>query len=209
MVWSGIALFYFACLVFGFLSAFFGIIFGEISGHGFGHGGIDHGIGHGGFGHSADIHGIHTAGHEFAGGDSGSNMPGASVMNSITIATFVGFLGISGLVSVWWLKLGAFASVLFSLPASIVIAAIEFYLYVKLFVYAQASSEATMDDVLGCEAVVISSIPGDRVGEISYVVKGSRFTAPAASEDGEEISRGTKVRVINIRGATLIVKPIW
>lgn len=205
MIWSGIALLYFACLVFGFLTAFIGIIFGGMGhgglDHGIGHGGFDHGIGHGGdgFAHNADIHGI-------AGGS--DNMPGASIMNTITIATFVGFFGIAGLLAVWVFKLDPIPSVAFAFPVSVVIAVVEFYLYVKVFIHAQASSEATMSDVLGCEAVVISGIPEKRVGQISYVVKGSRFTAPAASVDGEEIARGSKVRIVNIRGATLMVKSL-
>lgn len=203
-MWSPIALFYFACLLFGFLFALIGAIFGELGSHL--HIGVgDHDVG---MGHDVDMgHDIaHDVGH---GGDAGgAHGPGASVLNSLTVTTFIGSLGIAGLTSVWYFKLGPLESLVFSVPVAVVLAACEFLLYVKVFINAQASSEATLSEVLGCEAEVLASIPGDRVGQIGYVVKGSRYTAPAASADHEDIPRGTRVRVVNIRGTTFVVRPM-
>jgi membrane protein implicated in regulation of membrane protease activity len=55
---------------------------------------------------------------------------------------------------------------------------------------------------------VAAGIPEGRVGQINYTIKGSRFTAPAVSNDGTEIPRGTRVIIVNIRGTTLVVRPL-
>lgn len=205
-MWTGIAIFYFACLAFGFVFALIGAVFGELGGH------FHIGIGahHVDFGHGVNSsHGFDSAEHGAdVGGADANHMPGASVLNTITVSTFVGFFGISGLVAVWVLHLGPISSVAFALPLSVLIAAGQFLLYVKVFVHAQSSSEATLSEILGCEAVVIAGIPAERVGQISYAIKGSRYTAPASSADHEDIARGSRVRVVNIKGATFVVRPL-
>ena len=207
-MWSGMALFYFACLLFGFIFALIGALFGEI----FSQGGVETG-GHAEFGHGgqAEIgHGGQEIGsHAVDIGQTGtSNMPGVSVLNAITVSTFVGFFGIAGLVAVWGFHLGPIASLAMALPLSLLIAAGQFFLFVKVFVKAQASSEATMDDVLGCEATTTSTIPAGHVGQIAYVIRGCRFTAPAVSAEGDDIAIGAQVRIVNIKGSAYVVTPV-
>jgi len=214
---NGIAIFYFICLAVGFLFALIGAIFGEL-----GHGGMDAGghelslehpsveVGDHGvdFGHDVDAsHDLSPGGHAVEVGDS-AHAPEASFFNTITISVFTAFFGLSGLFAVYVLRLSALPSLAFALPVAFVIAVAQFITYVKLFVRAQASSEATMAEVLGCEAEVITSIPGDRVGEIAYVIKGTRYTSPALSADGEDLARGTRVRVVNIKATTLVVRAV-
>jgi membrane protein implicated in regulation of membrane protease activity len=212
MEWSAIAIFYFGCFAFGFIFALIGAIFGELGGHlNAGVGGHEIDIG----GHEIDIggHEIDIGGHEvdIGGHDigaAGHDMTGANVFNTITMATFLAFFGLAGLVSVWVLRIPALVSLVVSLPLAILMAAGQFLLWVNLFVKAQASSEATLSEILGCEAEVFASIPGDRVGQINYTIRGSRFTAPAVSSDGTDIPRGTRVVIVNIRGNTLVVRPV-
>lgn len=207
---SGIAIFYLCCLGIGFILALIGAIFGEIAGHGvdFGHGDIAVGGHEIGVGHAPEVsHAGEFTGHEVGIGPDGGDMPGASFFNTITIATLIAFFGLTGLLATWLLRLPVLFSIAFSLPVSILIAVGQFLLYVKLFIKAQASSEATLSDILGCEAEVATSIPAGGVGEIAYVIKGSRYTAPASSSDGQPITRGTRVHVVNIRTNTLIVRP--
>ncbi|MCX8052642.1 MAG: NfeD family protein [Armatimonadetes bacterium] len=221
MEWSAIAIFYFACFAFGFIFALLGAIFGELGGHFHAElGGQDAGIGEHGVdlgGHTADI-GAHSleAGHEVGmhgpvmadGPDVDHAMPSANVFNTITIATFLSFFGLAGLVSIWIFHMPAILSLIFSLPMALLIAAGQFALWVKVFVKAQASSEATLSEILGSEAEVAATIPGDRVGQINYTIRGTRFTAPAVSSDGTDIPRGTRVVIVNIKGNTLVVRPI-
>ncbi len=202
---TGIASFYLICLCFGFLMALVGAIFGGFAGHGtdFGHGvpgGNELGVGH-----APEV--SHT-GHEIGGGIAEtSEMPGASFFNMITISTLVAFFGLFGLLGVWGFRASAIWSLAVALPASIAIAIGQFFLYVKLLINAQASSEARLSDIIGHEAEVITGILENGTGEIAYVVKGSRYTAPAVSVDSSNIPRGSRVIIESVRTNTLIVKP--
>ncbi|MCX6345812.1 MAG: NfeD family protein [Armatimonadetes bacterium] len=202
---TGIAAFYLVCLCFGFLLALVGAIFGGFAGHG-----MDFGHGVPG-GHEFNIEHapeISHGGNEIGGGIAEtSEMPGASFFNMITISTLVAFFGLFGLLEVWGFRASAIWSLAVALPASIAIAIGQFLLYVKLLVNAQASSEARLSDVIGHEAEVITGILENGIGEIAYVVKGSRYTAPAASVDSSDIPRGARVIIESIRANTLIVKP--
>ena len=201
-MFSGISLFYFACSILGFVFALMGAIFGELAAGG----DVDADLGGHDFDFDHDID-LSPEGIDVGVGDVGE-MPGASILNTITVSTFVGFFGLSGLLAVWVLGMDPIPSLALSIPTAVLIAAAQFTLYLKIFVRAQGSSEATMSETLGCEAEVITPIPADRVGEIAYVIKGSRYTAPAASADKEDIPKGTTVHVVNIRGTTFVVRPL-
>lgn len=218
MVLTGIEIVYGICLAVGFSYALISAIFSEIGGHG----GTDaggHGLDHSGpdiGGHGLDVGPDADVSHDFGGGGHSvaldltetSQFEGASFLNGLTMSVLVGMFGLAGLFATFILKLGPMASLAFALPTALIAAVAQFVLYVKVFVQAQGSSEATMAEVLGCEAEVITSIPGDRVGEIAYVIKGTRYSAPAVSADSEEIARGSRVQVVNIRGTTLVVRPV-
>lgn len=199
---TGISIFYFICVAFGFLFALITVIFGELGAHVGGH---EIELGHPG------AEGI-DAGHDLGGAADvsapGHEMPGASVLNTLTVLVFIAFFGLAGLFAVWVMHLPPLASFAFALPVGLISAAAEFVLYVKIFVKAQGSSEATMQEILGCEAEVITSIPAGHMGEIAYVIKGSRYNAPATSADKEELPRGTRVRVVNTQGGVMVVRAI-
>jgi membrane protein implicated in regulation of membrane protease activity len=62
--------------------------------------------------------------------------------------------------------------------------------------------------LLGQEANVISPIPSDGVGEIAYVQGGSRYSAPARTENGVAIPAGRPVKITRIVGTQFYVEPI-
>ena len=199
-MWTALALFYFACMIVGFVVALVGALAGEFGGHiSAGEHGVE--IGHA----EAETHDF-SAGHDADIG-AGHDMPTTSVMNTITMATFLGFFGIAGLIGVWGFGLGPVRSLAFALPTAIIMAAAEFLMYVKYFVNSQASSEATVEDTQGHEAEVITTIPEGKVGEIAYVIKGARYTAPAVSESGDAIEHGQKVIIVGSRHNYTVVIP--
>jgi len=205
---SGIAIFYFVCLGLGFLFALVSAIAGEIGGHIGALGGHEAGIGHGveaghevGGGHETEV-----GSHALDVGHAESQGPSASIVNTITVSVFVAFFGLSGLFATYILKLGALPSLAFAIPVAMLVAVAQFVVYVKIFVQAQASSEATAAELIGCLADVITPLPEKGVGEIAYVIKGTRYTAPAISADGAALGRGAKVQVVNIRGNSLVVR---
>ncbi|MEN6356243.1 MAG: NfeD family protein [Armatimonadota bacterium] len=211
--WTPIALVYLGCLVFGFTLALVTAILGELIGHAdVGAPGHDIDMGHdvdmvhvGNLGHVGDVgdHGDIVAAHTHTGDASG-----ASVFNTLTIMTFIASFGLSGLFALWVLRMHPVLSLAFATPMGVLLAAAQFLLYVNIFIKAQASSEATMSEILGCEAEVITTIPSGHVGEIAYNIKGTRYNAPATSTDGDEIARGTKVYVVNIKANTFVVRPM-
>jgi hypothetical protein len=220
---TGISVLYFVCVAFGFVFALVTAVFGELGGHvhighigHIGHVGSDIGghSGEVGVGHDADAGVTHAGGvaHHPGGAVVGvgdeQQFPQSSVFNTLTILVFIAFFGLAGLFSTWVLKASPVVSLAFALPVALFAALGEFVLYVKVFIKAQGSSEATMNDILGCEAEVITSIPAERVGEIAYVIKGSRYNGPAVSADKEDLTRGTKVQVVNTRAGKWVVRAV-
>jgi membrane protein implicated in regulation of membrane protease activity len=214
---TGISIFYFVCVAFGFLFALVTVVFGELGAH-IGDHGVE--VGHPGaevgVGHDADVGHDVGAGHDVGPGHGdvigisaeAQHMPQASVLNTLTVLVFIAFFGLAGLFAVWVLRLPPVPSLAFALPVGLIASAAEFVLYVKVFVKAQGSSEATMQEILGCEAEVITSIPAEHTGEVAYVIKGSRYNSPATSEEKEDLPSGTRVRVVNTQGGVLVVRAI-
>lgn len=204
---TGIAAFYFICAAVGFLLALVIAIFGEIGAHGgLDIGGHDIAVDHGGV--DVGEHDLDIGGHDVDMSHDAAHGPSASFLNTLTLLTFVTTFGIAGLFSVWMLRLPALLSLVFALPMGVAGAVAEFVVYVKVFIKAQASSEATMSETLGCEAEVITTIPAERFGEIAYVIKGTRYTSPAMSADGVELSRGTRVQIVNTKSGALVVRQV-
>ena len=58
----------------------------------------------------------------------------------------------------------------------------------------------------GTEASVVSPIPANGVGEIAYVVGGTRYTAPARMENGAAIGNGKLVTITQMVGTQFYVK---
>lgn len=69
------------------------------------------------------------------------------------------------------------------------------WLIVRVFGGAQASSHVRRSDLVGVRAEVMAPIAGTRPGMIAYTVAGQRQTARAIAEAGEELPVGTSVRI--------------
>ena len=165
----------------------------DVGHHDFGH----HGIGHHDMGH-------HDFGHH-NGGSAGVHL---SPVSPITIAMFITSFGGMGFI----LQQIPGRSLLFSLPlalaSGLVIAGAAFYLLYKIFSATQVSSNYTRESVLDMEAEVITPIPAKGVGEIAYTAQGSRFSAPARSENQEAIPKHAIVRMTKVAGSIFYVREI-
>jgi membrane protein implicated in regulation of membrane protease activity len=62
--------------------------------------------------------------------------------------------------------------------------------------------------LVGTEANVITPIPANGVGEIAYVVGGTRYTAPARLDTGGAVAGGKSVRIIRVTGSQFYVEPM-
>jgi membrane protein implicated in regulation of membrane protease activity len=181
---------YIACLALGLLftiiTAFTSHLFGG------GHDGMD----------------VGTGGHAEAGFDS-SGVPGVSFFSPTVLACFVTAFGACGLILS---RIPATESVWVSAPISAVaglaMAFGAFLIFNYLFKQTQGSSESRVASLVGQTASIVTPIPVEGVGEIAYVQGGSRYTAPARTEDGTAIGAGKPVRIKRIVGTQFYVEQI-
>jgi membrane protein implicated in regulation of membrane protease activity len=171
-------------LLFAVISAFFADVFG---GH--------------------DLH-AHVADSHAEGGFGASEMPGFSPLSPTTLAAFVtGFGGFGMLFNRWEVTKNPYVSAPLAALAGFVVAFGVFVLFRKVFTMTQSSSEARASQLVGTSATIITPIPLSGVGEIAYVLAGSRYTAPARTEDGTSAPGGTTVRITRVVGAQCFVRP--
>lgn len=173
-------------LLFTLISAFVGHFFG----------GGDH-----------DMH-LGTDGHAEAGFDH-SGMPGISFFSPTVLASFVTAFGAFGLI---FTRIPATNSVWASAPLAAVggavVAWLIFLLFNALFKKTQSSSESHVASLVGQAASLITPIPENGVGEIAYVQGGTRYTAPARSENGKAINCSVAVKISRISGTQFYVRPL-
>jgi membrane-bound ClpP family serine protease len=179
---------YAACLalglIFTIISAFAGHLFG---------------------GHGGDIG---TGGHAESGFDH-SGVPGISFFSPTVLACFVTAFGACGLIlyhhestrSVW-------INAPISAVAGCGMAFLSFLLFNAMFKKMQGSSESKVASLPGQTASTVSPIPPGGVGEIAYVQGGTRYTAPARTEDGSAVAAGRPVRITRVVGTQYFVETI-
>lgn len=178
---------YVICLVVGLVFTIISAVAGHLFG---GHDGMD----------------VGTGGHAEAGFDS-SGVPGVSFFSPTVLACFITAFGACGLVlsrieatsSVW-------ASAPLSALAGSAMAGLAFYVFNAMFKRTQSSSESRVASLVGQSASIITPIPENGVGEIAYVQGGSRYTAPARTENGKPVPSGKPVKISRISGTQFYVE---
>ena len=180
---------YAACLALGLLFTIITATFGHFFG---GHDGGD----------------VGTGGHAEAGYDH-SGVPGLSFFSPTVLACFVTAFGACGLILT---RIEATKPVWVSAPisamAGVVMAGLAFLLFNFMFKQTQSSSESRVATLIGQSAAIVTPIPANGVGEISYVQGGSRYTAPARTETGSPVTAGKPVRITRIVGNQYFVETI-
>lgn len=149
---------------------------------------------------------VGTGGHADAGFDS-DGVPGITFLSPTVLASFITAFGAFGLV---FSEVKATSSVWINAPISFVggLAVALFVLWVvnSIFRKTQSSSEGRVAELIGQTAAIVSPIPANGVGEISYVQSGSRYTAPARDEKGGAIANGQTVKITRIVGTQFYVE---
>jgi hypothetical protein len=128
-------------------------------------------------------------------------------LSPISIAAFITSFGGIGIIATQGFRTGELTSLIWAIGGSIAVALVSHLLFFYIFIAPQASSALKPGDVIGITAEVTVPIPGDSVGEISYVAMGERHTATARSQEGHAIPRGSLVTIERILGTVMIVKP--
>jgi membrane protein implicated in regulation of membrane protease activity len=157
-------------------------------------------------GHDAHVAG--SGGHAEAGADT-SDMPGMSIFSPTIMAAFVTAFGGFGLI---FTQFRATSSPIISAPLSIAgglaVAGVLLAFFRAVFSRTQSSSESRVAQLIGAEANVITPIPENGVGEIAYVVGGTRYSAPARAENNAPVSNGRTVKITRIVGTQFYVQTI-
>ena len=178
---------YAICLVVGLLFT----LISAVAGHFFG-------SGHGGE--------VGTGGHAEAGFDS-SGVPGLAFFSPTVMSILVTAFGAFGLI---FSKIDATQSPWLSAPLALagggIVAGGAFLFFNTMFKKTQSSSESNVASLVGLTASIITPIPENGVGEIAYVQGGSRYTAPARTENGRPVAAGRSVKISRIAGTQFYVE---
>jgi len=129
-----------------------------------------------------------------------------SPLSPVVIAMFITSFGAMGMICLKVFALSATPSLAISVLTGIVVAGITFAFFLFLFKATQGSSESHLSAMVGEEAEVITTIPAEGLGEVAYISKGTRYTAPARSISKVEIKTHSVVIVEKISSSILLVK---
>jgi membrane protein implicated in regulation of membrane protease activity len=153
-------------------------------------------------------YGIEHGGH---GSVTAGNGAGASFtvpfFSPLALATFFGALGGFGLIAKYGTGVGDAVSLAIAGPAALLIAYAVTYGAWRVMRSSTGSSQIRSQDLAGAAGEVVTPIPAGGLGEVTAMVGGQRFTAPARESGGGALPRGTMVTVEHFSGSTLIVTP--
>jgi|SRR6185295_13044208 len=130
-----------------------------------------------------------------------------SPLSPVTIAMFISTFGGVGIL----LKKSdfpMFVHIPVAAFSGILVGGLVSYAFYKFMLATQASSHARMNEAIGAQAEVTVPIPHVGLGEIAYVLSGSRYTNPAKTVDGKELPVNTVVKIVNQVGTTFIVQKV-
>lgn len=198
----------FSCLIIGtvwlLLTAFLGDLIGGgaddvgVGGHDVDVGGHDAGIGH----FETD-----ASGHDFHADTSMGDAVHLGPFSPMILACFLATFGASGLIFAKMMP-AVLLDFLVVIPAAVFGAGVSgglMYGFNKLSSKVDASSEAEVARFAGLTAEVITPIPEKGIGQVSFVVKGTRLNSSAKSVDESAIPRGSKVIIDEVKGSVLYV----
>lgn len=140
-------------------------------------------------------------------GDTG--LDGVSPFKPIVIASFITLFGGFGLIGHYTFKLAALWILSISILLGLLGAGIIFRTVVVPLYKCQSNSTISCEGLKNTSADVITPIPTQGLGEITYTAGDVKYTSPAKSADEEEIPKGAKVVIVDIQDnvARVIKRP--
>jgi membrane-bound ClpP family serine protease len=123
------------------------------------------------------------------------------------IATFITGFGAGGVIAHYVMKWPLLGGVGLACVSGLALAGVAFLALDIIFSQTQAGSEFALEEMVGVDGEVITSIPdGGAAGEVAFLVKGQREVSPARSVDGSAIAKGRLVVIEKVTGATIYVR---
>ncbi|MBX3730227.1 MAG: hypothetical protein KF858_13680 [Candidatus Sumerlaeia bacterium] len=122
------------------------------------------------------------------------------------IASFLILFGGTGLVCRAMIGLSALASTGVASVVAFIGSSLLYLLIAKLIISQEGSTTYVPQDWVGTEAEVITEIPPDGVGEITFDTDSGRVSGPARSADAVRIRQGVVVRIEKHLAGTFTVR---
>ncbi len=130
------------------------------------------------------------------------------LFNPLSMATFMTFFGLAGVIVSVGLKLPEIVSVPVACLAGYVAVQMVVHVIAFLFENMGSSSEARVEDLIGRMAEVTVPIAAGKIGEITYIIKSKRYASPAKALDVTlELSKRAKVIISELQDHLMIVEP--
>ena len=140
-------------------------------------------------------------------GDPG--LEGISPLKPIVIASFITFFGGFGIIGYYTFNQATWIIFALSILLGLIGATIIFYAVVVPLYKCQSNSMFSCESLKKVSGDVITPIPKEGLGEITYTAGDVKHTSPAKSANEEEIPKGTKVVIVEVKDniATVIKRP--
>lgn len=131
-----------------------------------------------------------------------------ALLNPMTIAIFLAFFGLTGLMLLTVVPSWGAWSVLPALLSALLITKLIANLLGWMFVKMSVTNVIKVEELIGQVARVSVASKGNTIGQITYVVNGMRGTALAKPNKPDlELKRGDRVFIADIRHKVMYVEP--
>jgi membrane protein implicated in regulation of membrane protease activity len=154
------------------------------------------------------IHIGHAHGHtHVAGAKGGTTKGGVSPVNGFTLAAFLCWFGGCGYLLSRGADFAFFTVLLLSLVTGLAGGAILFWFLVRVLLPHEKELTAADTAIEGVLGLITGPIREGGTGEIQFSQNGSRRFAPARSDTGTMLARGTEVVVMRYEQGIAYVRP--
>jgi hypothetical protein len=132
-----------------------------------------------------------------------------SFLNPLSIATFLAFFGLTGMIAGIALHINPIVTFIAAVSCGWLAVQAVIHLIAWLFANMHVSTESRVADLVGQIAEINIPISNGRTGEITYIVGSKRLTAPAKSLiPNLEIARKTRVIICDVQNHVMLVD-VW
>ena len=128
-------------------------------------------------------------------------------VSPFALAVFGATFGLVGMITITWLEMSSIPSILISAAAGLLVGGVAQALF--LYVLSPSkSSHFSLEDAIGQEAQVSTTIPATGQGQVTFNNVSGRVLLGARSATGESISNGEFVIIEKITGRNAVVRPV-
>ena len=128
-------------------------------------------------------------------------------LSPAVISIFMGSFGAGGLLAMGLIKISSVQALPIALAMGLLIAGFVYYLIRHIFLTVQGGIEMASDALIGLEAEVITSIPENGLGQITFAGPTGRQTVGARMEDNSPAPMHSVVEIVTLSGQQAVVRP--